>query len=215
MLAIEKNDQELANTLLDAGANVNLYTQGGYTALFLAINSIKNDDSPLIPIIKKLLEKKANPNIAASAHSHLTPLMLATYTQLQSVVKLLLEYGANIHQKLTDSLDLYGIRPPKGSTALDIAKIIEESLKKQYTYAIKEDSKNSSSILLQHEKSTAILHMLKEASETSTKPKANKPTEIKEPTKVNENAPNITEPTDLIEALSILKNSLSKLITQL
>jgi hypothetical protein len=131
MLAVKENELTLVATLLNARmpkVNVNLAKSSGYTALFYAI---ENRDTS---ILKALLRRGANPNIALSQEGAKgnTPLHFACLMEKQKHTELLLEYGAN-----PMAINEYGQYPlqllPKDavrSTKLYFKRIFEDALAK-------------------------------------------------------------------------------------
>jgi ankyrin repeat protein len=90
--AAMKDDAELAQTLLYAGANVRAATRiGGYTPLILAAQHGHAD--VIAPLIA------ANADVNAKTMNGTTPLMLAAASGSVDAVKLLLDKGADVNAK--------------------------------------------------------------------------------------------------------------------
>lgn len=86
-IASWRGDIALVNKLLFSGADIELTTLNGFTALFFAIGRA--------PVVKELLERKANVNARSKTNS--TPLHEATRPGNTKSLKLLLQNRANIH----------------------------------------------------------------------------------------------------------------------
>lgn len=89
--AVNNGKTGTAETLLKQGVDPNTVFSSGNTALHMAC--LKRD----IPMVKILLENKADPNIKQQQVRRLTPLQLAVSRQSSSleIVSLLLRYGAD------------------------------------------------------------------------------------------------------------------------
>ncbi len=104
--ATKYNDMETAKKLIEAGTEVNEQSHRGETPLFYAVSNLN------LPIVKLLLEKKANPNIQTSnecGYNGMTPLMLGAaraikenFSTVKEIIQSLLE--ANADQTVHDSL---------------------------------------------------------------------------------------------------------------
>ena len=84
---------EILKLLLEAGADPNLHFANGSTALLGAMRSVGENAE----VLTQLLLHGADPNLA-HAHTTVTPLMLASFKGYINLVKLLLEYGADVTQ---------------------------------------------------------------------------------------------------------------------
>ena len=109
---------DLVNLLLEFDAKPNMQDQHGNTALTYAIaryrfmgtpEEEKQMQSEAEQIVRKLLQEGANPNIAEKKNGDF-PLILATHLKYGSVIKDLLEYGADPNKQTYS-----------GSTALHVA----------------------------------------------------------------------------------------------
>jgi len=107
MVAANRGAIDLVNYLIAEGANVNAQSEGGFTALILAIVSyneiaaikqVEHDNTnPSMSIIKRLLEVGADVNISTDGGN--TPLQEASLQGNLDVVKILLENGADVNFK--------------------------------------------------------------------------------------------------------------------
>ncbi|WP_342170084.1 ankyrin repeat domain-containing protein [Rickettsia endosymbiont of Seladonia tumulorum] len=88
-IAIHNKNSEIAQTLLEKGADPHFVEADGESLLYIAC--VKN----LVGIANLLLEKGANPNIALK--NNYTPLMAACTNQSLKMVEILLEKGAKIN----------------------------------------------------------------------------------------------------------------------
>ena len=91
--AVEKGDDrlEIARILLDRGADVHAVDEHGYTPLQRTLRLRR----PILQMMKLLVSKGAKVDSVAS-NSNITPLLTAvTFNQPLSVVKFLVEHGAN------------------------------------------------------------------------------------------------------------------------
>ena len=117
--AAMKDDAELAQTLLFAGANVKATTRiGAYTPLILAA---KNGNAA---VIAPLLKSGADVNGPTSNGT--TPLMFAAASGNVDAVRLLVEAGANVNDK--DAVR--GLTPAMYAAASDRAGVLELLAKK-------------------------------------------------------------------------------------
>jgi ankyrin repeat protein len=107
VLAIREGNKELVELLCEEGEDVNHYDGNFITPLMEAIEVLKINGSMgrtsvYLDIIKYLLNKGADPDYTFSDHHVITPLMRAASSfKLLPVVRLLLEYGADVN-KLDD-----------------------------------------------------------------------------------------------------------------
>lgn len=93
---------DIVKSLVRAGANVNTRTSGGRTPL---IRAIKNNNPVMV---ETLLCFGANPNQEGKHKSHLTvigkrPLHYAAEFNQEDIVKLLLQYGADVNAKTSEN----------------------------------------------------------------------------------------------------------------
>ncbi len=89
--AAERGDQQLAEVLIYAGANVHAGTRiGDYTPLHMASRNGHAD------IVKTLLAARADPN-ATTTNSGVTPLHLASASRSPETVRALLDGGADVN----------------------------------------------------------------------------------------------------------------------
>jgi len=104
ILAIREGNKELVELLCEEGEDVNLYDGDLITPLseaieVLKINGSMSRTSSYLDIVKFLLNKGADPNYSFSEHHAITPLMrAATSIKLLPVVRLLLEFGADVNR---------------------------------------------------------------------------------------------------------------------
>ncbi len=96
--AVESNAAEAAMALLEAGADPNLANENGETPLLEACGNEKID----IAVIRAMLERKADPNIAASGRNGLTPLIAAVREEREDVVDALLASGTAVDAKVAN-----------------------------------------------------------------------------------------------------------------
>ena len=101
--------RNLVDVLLDKSADPNIKNSSGETAVYMAAQWGE------VEILKSLLASGGNPDVTTDG-SEYTPLMIATRNNQTAVVKLLVEYGANI--KYSNS---------SGESALTIAKDSQNS----------------------------------------------------------------------------------------
>jgi len=107
MVAANRGAIELVNHLISMGANVNAQSEGGFTALILAILSyneisaikqVENDNSnPSMAVIKRLLEVGSDVNKVTDGGN--TPLQEAALQGNLEIVNLLLAGGADVNFK--------------------------------------------------------------------------------------------------------------------
>jgi ankyrin repeat protein len=105
MLASYNSHKDIVEFLLSKGAILDVRDKVGQTALMAAVSAEKPD----IEIIQLLLKFGTNPNIQRKKDGS-TALMLATKSERNDIVKILLANGANPQ-----------IQDRSGQTALDIA----------------------------------------------------------------------------------------------
>ncbi|KAL2674068.1 hypothetical protein Neosp_012514 [[Neocosmospora] mangrovei] len=91
--AVESGDENMAQYLLDSGADVDATNGWGETALFQAV--IRRDE----PIVRLLLDRGAKVNIFGTRRS--SPLTLATRGGNDAIIRLLLDRGANANATAT------------------------------------------------------------------------------------------------------------------
>ena len=117
--------REIVPILLDVGINPNARVGSSekinYTALYKITNqALQNQDEVDYGIIRLLLEKGANPNLADKKGN--TPLMLAAYKGNMTVVKMLLEFGAD--PNLKDNNGQSAVDKAKKKGHQDIVKLL-------------------------------------------------------------------------------------------
>ena len=105
MVAANRGAIDLVNHLISVGANINAQSEGGFTALILAIISyndilaikkIENDNSnPSLSVIKRLVESGADVNIVTDGGN--TALQEAALQGNLEIANLLLSKGANVN----------------------------------------------------------------------------------------------------------------------
>ena len=93
MVAANRSFSEMCAFLVDCGADVNLKSDSGMTALMLAMNPSSESDS--YKIVSLLL--KAGASINAESGGGNTALMEAAHKGITSVVELLIEKGADLN----------------------------------------------------------------------------------------------------------------------
>ena len=105
VLAIRAGNKDLVELLCEEGEDVNYYDENLITPLVEAIEVLKINGtmnsraSTYLDIIKFLLNKGADPNYTFSDHHSITPLMRAAASfRLLPVVRLLLEFGADVNR---------------------------------------------------------------------------------------------------------------------
>ena len=105
MLAVAKGNTETIKQLLDAGADINLANSDGQTALLsLTGDCYFHDKERQSQVISLLLEANANPH--ARDYRNTTPFLLAAYRNLLEVATALLNYGADLRDRVTNTADL-------------------------------------------------------------------------------------------------------------
>ncbi|KAN0139154.1 hypothetical protein V8E53_003043 [Lactarius tabidus] len=93
-------DLEVIQVLLEYNADTNLQDSAGETPLYGIINErhlLLDSEGDVVPIVRRLLEHGANPNIGNDYPS--TPLHQASSRGLFEVARLLLTYGAKVDEK--------------------------------------------------------------------------------------------------------------------
>jgi ankyrin repeat protein len=88
-------DLEMVQVLLDNDADVNSRNEYGSSSLIVASNYVGPQS---LHIVRLLLDNGANPNVWTSIRGT-TPLHAASYRGNLEVVRLLLEYGADVERK--------------------------------------------------------------------------------------------------------------------
>lgn len=104
------SDSKMSLTLIRAGADVNIVSSDGETALSCATAH---------DVMKELLKRGANPNIQSTRFSGETPLHKAALNGDKETVELLLRYGADPT-----------IRDSNGQTPLDITNVKFEEVRR-------------------------------------------------------------------------------------
>ena len=99
--AVEKNNRDVVEFLLDCGADVNLRAAAGLTPLYLAA------ESGNMEMVKLLLDRKANPNLIIDFDW--TASLVATHKNHFDVVRLLGEYGAENTHALHTLSGIWGV----------------------------------------------------------------------------------------------------------
>lgn len=123
-VAIYNGAKEIVQLLIEKGIALNIKNEAGLTPLICAINFIPDNEEG-IEIVKLILDQKVN-QINTAMAGGLTALMMATIAATQDnamkeVLSLLIAKGADLNKKTTEGNE----KIPKGSTALDIAKIFD------------------------------------------------------------------------------------------
>lgn len=105
MVAANRGALKLVNHLLSVGANINAQSEGGFTALMLAIigynemnrlRKLEHDSSdPSMEVIKALIAAGADVNIATDGGN--TAIQEAALQGNVAITKLLIEKGANVN----------------------------------------------------------------------------------------------------------------------
>ena len=96
--AVESNAEEAAMALLEAGADPNLANEKGETPLLEACGNEKIS----IAVIRDMLERKADPSLAAAGRNNLTPLIAAVREKREDAVDALLEAGAIVDARVAN-----------------------------------------------------------------------------------------------------------------
>ena len=105
MIAVAKGNTETVKQLLDAGADINLANSDGQTALLsLTGDCYLHDKGRQSRVISLLLD--ANANLHARDYRHTTPFLLAAYRSLLEVATALLNHGADLRDRVTNTADL-------------------------------------------------------------------------------------------------------------
>ena len=119
-LAVMKGNEELANFLLNEGADVNTIGESGTTSLHLAT------EHGNLKMVELLLQHQACVNSACTAifQEGYTPLHVAAEKNGEEIIELLLSRGADINAKGKD-----GITPLHVATEKDNVNIVELLLK--------------------------------------------------------------------------------------
>lgn len=104
MIAVAKGNNETVKQLLDAGADVNLANSDGQTALMsLTGDCYFYDKERQSQVISLLLD--ANANLHARNYRDTTPFSFAACRHLLEVATALLNYGADLRDRLTNTAD--------------------------------------------------------------------------------------------------------------
>ena len=103
MIAVSKGSVETVKILLNAGADVNIANSDGDTALLSFTAGYAHDEAQQSKVVSLLLD--ANANIHARTTRGTTPLLGAAFLGLFEVVKVLLNHGADIRDRVTDKSD--------------------------------------------------------------------------------------------------------------
>ncbi|XP_076848337.1 ankyrin repeat, SAM and basic leucine zipper domain-containing protein 1 [Brachyhypopomus gauderio] len=145
MCAVQVAQHDLAELLLDRGANAN-FSRDHYTVLMAACTANSATEDKIAKCVDLLLSRNADPN--AYNRSHMTCLMLAARDGYCNVINLLVSHGAELncqddsgHTALTVAVQ-YGqegavlkllqlgadksIKTKKGETAADLAKELKQ-----------------------------------------------------------------------------------------
>ena len=118
--AAEKDDAEMAQLLIYAGANIRATTRiGGYTPLFMAARR------GAAPVVDVLLKSGSDVNVAAI--NDMTPLMFAALSGDRESVRLLVEAGADVNAREAE----HGQTALIFAAAYDRADVIEELVEHQ------------------------------------------------------------------------------------
>lgn len=107
LLAVEMEDIDVIKELLKNNADINLQNDEEVSPLTYSIYFQKD-----ISIVKELLENGAKVEYTTQKY---TPLMIASNLENIEVMKLLLEYGANVNTKTTDGQSALELAAIKGS----------------------------------------------------------------------------------------------------
>ena len=120
MLASQEGHAEIARLLLDAGADMNLASHGGTTALMLASRQGH------LGTVMLLLDAGAERN-SVTDHG-LTAVMLARYCGHLEIATLLQDVGAErVARKRPQSSDLPSSKRPRGSSATEGAEAPDDA----------------------------------------------------------------------------------------
>ncbi len=118
--AAEKDDAEMAQLLIYAGANIRATTRiGGYTPLFMAARR------GAAPVVDALLKSGSDVNVAAI--NDMTPLMFAALSGDRESVRLLVEAGADVNAREAE----HGQTALIFAAAYDRADVVEELVEHQ------------------------------------------------------------------------------------
>ena len=96
MTATLLGKKEMAEMLIDSGADVNQKCAGGFTALHLAAICEKTE------LVRLLVERGADVNIASN--NGYLPIIFAMYKNNSEIVKILLDSGANVNIPLNNEV---------------------------------------------------------------------------------------------------------------
>ncbi len=111
MFAGYNGHTEIAKILIGRGAKVDAMDSSHRTALLFAATG------PFPETVKFLLDKKSNPNVVDNGE-HFSPLMHAAAEGNLDIVKILLEYGADLYLKDVDGDTAESFARQKGHTAV-------------------------------------------------------------------------------------------------
>ena len=110
IVAFTQGHWEEVENLLNKGADVNVRSNSGYTALIVATGTGN------LEVIKSILEKGADPN--AKQKDSMTPLMLATAYGNFKVAKFLLDNGADANVKDNAGRSVLDLASKKGNSEM-------------------------------------------------------------------------------------------------
>ena len=105
MIAVAKGNTETIRQLLDAGADINLANSDGTTALLSLKGGCYNHDEQLQSQVISLL-LGANADLHARDYRSTTHFLLAAYRKLPTVATALLNNGADLRDRVTNTADL-------------------------------------------------------------------------------------------------------------
>ena len=98
MSASRRGFSKIVKMLLEHGADVNALSNFGKTALMLTTDPIRGNDDDRAKTVKILLDYKADVNIQNNENGS-TALMIASRFGYSTIVKMLLEHGADVNEK--------------------------------------------------------------------------------------------------------------------
>jgi ankyrin repeat protein len=110
---------DVANYLIDKGANVNAKNNFGATALYFSVGDFD--------LTKRLINKGAEVNLHVFTPDGLTPLHYATWIGNLKVIKFLIEHGADVNAVCTDGTVLQNAIKRKSESTKEIMKLLLEN----------------------------------------------------------------------------------------
>ncbi len=159
-LALKKDKQEIFDALLEKNADVNVpgKSERGKDQTVLYVAVFKNDEA----LVKKLLDKGANPNLADSDGSYpLSEAVLGPSINTE-IVKMMLDKGANPNlQETNKATPLIYISSNSQATAQARQEVVKMLLEKGADKTIKDEKGNTALYWAKKNSNKEIVELLK------------------------------------------------------